>query len=193
MPGCDEVGGAWACIRTRPCFQSMLWKRKRKRKAKEIKTPCGTTSWAPILNSACFSFIFRQAPELWQVPFLWVSAVLVISMATTGAHLLHHTAASLGSILKSPWCQTGHAMCTGGTRPCLGESSSWLKPCSNHHIIRANEITRNTICLHGFQECYLVFVFHVLRVFAGQKQRATGITILRKGLILKSLVVQRCG
>lgn len=115
---------------------------------KEIKTPCGIRSWGTILNSTCFSFIFRQAPELWQMPFLWVSAVLAISMATTSTHLLHHTAASLGSILKLPWCQTGRTMCTGGTRPCLGESSSWLKPCSNHHIIWANKITQNMICLH---------------------------------------------
>lgn len=157
-----------------------LKKRRGTGKKRKLKLHVGQLADRPILNSACFSFIFRQAPELRQMPFLWVSAVLAISMATTGAHLLHHTAASLGSILKLPWCQTGHAMCTGGTRPCLGESSSWLKPCSNHHIIWVSKITRSMICLHGFQECYLFFIFLFLRVFVGQKQRATRITVLQK-------------
>lgn len=86
-----------------------------------------------------------------------------------------------GSILKSPWCQTGHAMSTGGTRPCLGESSSWLKPCSNHHIMEENKITQNMICLHRLQGRYL-FIFHFpfLRVFVGYKQRTTRLTIWQK-------------
>lgn len=70
LSGWDEVGEAWVCFITQLCFQSILSKRKRKRKEKEIKTPRGTTSWEAILNSTCFSFIFRQASGLRQVPFL---------------------------------------------------------------------------------------------------------------------------
>lgn len=122
MSGGRKLWGALACLMTCPVFNLD----SEKGRGKEIKTPCGTSSWGPILNSTCFSFTFTQAPELWQVPFLWVSAVLAISMATTSAHLLHQTAASLAQFSSCPGVRRGMPCALVGQDPALGNlSADW--------------------------------------------------------------------
>jgi hypothetical protein len=54
------------------------------------------------------------------VPFLWVSAVLAISMATTSAHLLHHTAASVAQFSSHPGVRQGMPCALVGQDPALG-------------------------------------------------------------------------
>lgn len=80
---------------------------------------CFSTFWLFSLNFIC-------APVLLQVAFLWKFSCI----RDLHGNCWCSSAASYCSpfywILESPLCQTEHAICAGGTRPCLRESFTQL-------------------------------------------------------------------
>lgn len=87
-----------------------------------------SSGWA-----ACSPFSLHRAGVLHRAPFLHISDVFAISLATAGPHLP---------------CQAGQG-CTGGTGPAQGESFGWWRHRSNHLVNASKPGHRNPFAFPG--------------------------------------------